>query len=610
MTGRIKNVILALVLLVLPAAQASSQESYFIHTVAQGQGLYSIARTYGVTENDIIKLNPGSEKVIRAGQELKIPRREQQVGALRYHTVQKGETLYRLSVENRVSVKDICDANPGLSAENFKIGQVIVIPPATDEDPLASTFEAAAGNLPQETVQATETLASETPKYRTTHVVERRETIYRICKDYGITQAEFLDANPELKSSKLRKGMTVNIPFSSTELIAIKEKIEDAMRHIESIPDSTLFSLNDAAQETDLPDILTAAVLMPFCLDDTVSVNQKMMVEFYQGVLLALERLKDEGISVNLKVLDTGSESHSINGILTSDKMKDVNIVFGPRYAQHIAQASEWSLEHGVPLVILPANSNTDEVFDNPNVFQINTPQSYFMQEVYNHFFRQFPNPKVIVLDAEEYNRNPFLDGLERELKNRGMSYEKTGIDTAPGAIADILDPTRDNIFIINSSGSAPLSTILPTLQLVSRMKDPSVRTMLFGYPEYQIYAPDHLEEFYEVNTWFYSSFYTNNMLQEAASFGASFRRAFSRQMMVSYPSFAAYGYDMAYHFLKCMATYGNGFESHINDTFDNPVQTGFKFERVNNWGGFVNRKVFFIHLSDQYTVEKIDFDR
>jgi hypothetical protein len=36
----------------------------------------------------------------------------------------------------------------------------------------------------------------------------------------------------------------------------------------------------------------------------------------------------------------------------------------------------------------------------------------------------------------------------------------------------------------------------------------------------------------------------------------------------------------------------------------------GFKFERVNNWGGFMNSKVFFVHFSNDFKIEKIDFDK
>ena len=39
------------------------------------------------------------------------------------------------------------------------------------------------------------------------------------------------------------------------------------------------------------------------------------------------------------------------------------------------------------------------------------------------------------------------------------------------------------------------------------------------------------------------------------------------------------------------------------------PIQTGFKFERVNNWGGFINRKVFFVNFTKNYELIKLDFE-
>ena len=39
------------------------------------------------------------------------------------------------------------------------------------------------------------------------------------------------------------------------------------------------------------------------------------------------------------------------------------------------------------------------------------------------------------------------------------------------------------------------------------------------------------------------------------------------------------------------------------------PIQTGFKFERVNNWGGFINKKVFFIRFTKNFELVKLDFE-
>ncbi len=39
-------------------AIAQENQSYFLHTIEKGQSLYSIASMYGVSQSDIIKLNP------------------------------------------------------------------------------------------------------------------------------------------------------------------------------------------------------------------------------------------------------------------------------------------------------------------------------------------------------------------------------------------------------------------------------------------------------------------------------------------------------------------------------------------------------------------------
>lgn len=602
----LRTIISTVLLTVLFGIQAGAQE-YFMHTVTQGQGLYSISRMYGVTEDDIIKLNPGSERVIRTGQELRIPNRKQPASG-KFHTIQKGETLYRLSVENRISVKELCDANPGLSVDNFKIGQVITIPAPSDEDPLTSTIENAGDKAPQEIMADIRTISSDTVAYRTTHVVGKRETIFRICRNYDITQAEFLEANPEYRYNKLKQGAVVRIPFSKDELAQRRQRINDAHNRMQSISDSTLFSMNELQQE-ESDGIITAALILPFSLDDSTSTLQKQMIEFYQGMLLALDRLKNENISVNLKVFDSEGEDKSLTPLLESGQLDDVDIIFGPRWTNHISEVARWAAARRIP-VVNPMNRDADDVYNNPYVYQLNTPQSYFNQEIYNHFLEQFSNPNVIIMDADEFRRNEFIDGLKTILKDHDIPYSTLDIDTAYQELMDTLVPGKQNIMIINSSSSGPLNTLLPVMQLITRTKAPEIETHLFGYPEYQIYAQDHLDELYEVDTWFYTWFYTNNMLQESVEFNNKFRRSFSRQMLVSYPSFAPYGYDTGYYFLKGLATYGKDFENHLNELDTNPVHTGFKFERVNNWGGFINRKVFFVHFSNEYKVEKIDFDR
>ena len=148
----INRLLLLLLLASMPHGRALAQSNgnaspaYFLHTVQKGQSLYSISSIYQVSQDDIIRLNPGCDAKIYAGQTLKIPQAQGQ-SLPQYHTIQAQETLYQLTVRYGVSAQRICQANPGLSAQNFKIGQVILIPVAEKEAP-APAQPAPSGETP------------------------------------------------------------------------------------------------------------------------------------------------------------------------------------------------------------------------------------------------------------------------------------------------------------------------------------------------------------------------------------------------------------------------------------------------------------------------------
>lgn len=170
---------------------AQNGNNYFLHTVSRGQSLYSIANMYHVSIDDIVRLNPGSDKQIRVGEALKIPQANSSSSSKngKFHTIQAGETLYQLTVKYNISAQAICDANPGLSASNFRVGQVISIPTESVTAPV-TPLAPAQSSTPSTTQKG----------WKEMHKVERKETIFSICQEYGITQEDLLALNPELKT--------------------------------------------------------------------------------------------------------------------------------------------------------------------------------------------------------------------------------------------------------------------------------------------------------------------------------------------------------------------------------------------------------------------------
>ena len=582
-------------------AQTHSSDSYFLHTITKGQSLYSIASMYNVTTADIIKLNPGSSEQIKAGERLKIPQKNAGSGQQTFHTIQAGETLYKLTQRYGVTAQHICKANPGLSAENFRIGQVIVIPAQTEssEETIINEVKSAGA------VSSTSTPLK--PKCRDMHRVERKETIYSISRLYGITEAELIAANPELRTEKLKKGKFLCIPYPSA---GNNQKEQEQPVSPTTIPtDNELF--DKSKKENPKIATIKAAVMLPFMTDGSGNRDEQIrMVEYYEGFLMAVDSLKEKGVSIDIYTYDTYNNTSSVKSILAKDEMKNMNIIFGPAYPEQVKPVADFAKKNNIRLVI-PFTSKGNEVFNNPSIYQINTPQSYLYSEVYEHFTRKFTNANVIFLDAEDGDKDKadFIKGLKEELKGKHIPFtELKGEAITPESLKGAMNATLDNVFIPTSGTNIALIKLLPQL-IVTLRDNPDYRMQLFGYPEWQTYTNDHLASFYELDTYFYSSFYTNNLFPEAIRFSSAYRKWYSKDMSNTFPKYGMLGFDTGYFFLKGLSQYGSNLEDKLNKVTVTPIQTGFKFERVNNWGGFINRKVFFVHFTKNYELIKLDFE-
>lgn len=572
------------------ALHAQENTTYFLHTVEKGQNLYSISSMYNVSVAEITRLNPDSEKVIYAGQTLKIPQKANADQTV-FHTIQPGESLYRLSVVYDVSVKALCDENPGLSAENFKAGEVIRIPLSANQYISAVAKD-----------KTTPVQSEVKSRCKDMHKVKRKETIFSVSRKYEISEQELINANPELKEG-MKKGQLLCIPYSTTTYKQPEKKAE----YIVPPTNNELFRQNQ--ESTHSISTIKAAIILPFLVQGERKNDAMRMMEYYEGFLLAVDSLKRKGSSIDLYVYDSGSENASISHILTKPEMKQMDIIFGPLYRQHIKPLSSFANQHDIRLVV-PVIKD-DEVFQNPNIYQVNTAQSYIYSEVYEHFTRQFTKANVIILDMEtdESDKKEFIDGLKQELGKRRISVQTiNGTNLNQTGLKAVLRNETDNIFVPTSGSAITLDKIIPQLKMLVR-DNPASRINLFGYPEWQTELYENLENFFELDTYFYSSFYTSNLLPAAKAFNQSYRKWYSKEMQSNYPKYGMLGFDTGMYFLTGLARYGTGLEHNLAGLDLTSVQTGFKFERVNNWGGFVNKKVFFIRFTKDFELIKLDFD-
>lgn len=163
---------------------ASSGENY---TVKSGDSLWSIAKKFGVSVEELKSANNLSSSLLRVGQILKIPKEEIEVEPSEeyiIYTVKSGDNLYSIARQYNISVDKLINYN-NLSSTNLSIGQQLLIPVA-EEIPVANVYTVKSG-----------------------------DTLYKIAERYNTTVADLMSLN-NLKTSILSIGQVLKIPTEET----------------------------------------------------------------------------------------------------------------------------------------------------------------------------------------------------------------------------------------------------------------------------------------------------------------------------------------------------------------------------------------------------------
>ena len=96
---------------------------YVNYTVKRGDSLYSIARNYGVSVSDIMSLNKLNSNLLSVGQTLKIPLSEK---IDETYVVKRGDSLYSIARRYNTTVDQIKQKN-NLTSNILSIGQILKI---------------------------------------------------------------------------------------------------------------------------------------------------------------------------------------------------------------------------------------------------------------------------------------------------------------------------------------------------------------------------------------------------------------------------------------------------------------------------------------------------
>jgi len=164
------------------------------------------------------------------------------------------------------------------------------------------------------------------------------------------------------------------------------------------------------------------------------------------------------------------------------------------------------------------------------------------------------------------------------------------------------LSASKSNIIVPAFSSSTSLDKYMPNIVQL-REKKSSLSVKLFGYTEWQTFGKSVRSGYlHPMDTYIFSGFYAGTSGATNA-FRTSYMKAYSKDIIPTFPKFALLGYDTGKYFLGAMQKYGYDFQSNISSFNQSGLQMDFRFERINYWSGFINKSIYFIRFGTDSSV-------
>ena len=186
----------------IPYSLPNTSEIGDIYTVKAGDTLYSIARKFNTTVNELSKINNLTSDILTIGMQLKLPTNEEQ-NEYETYTIKDGDSLYSIANKYNITVNDLIDYN-ALPSMVITVGDVIKIP------------------------------KGKTPNTDNIYTVKPGDTLYRIANMYDVSIDELKNYN-NLTSNILSIGQKLIIPT--------KPVTEEDYVVYEVMPGDTLYSI-------------------------------------------------------------------------------------------------------------------------------------------------------------------------------------------------------------------------------------------------------------------------------------------------------------------------------------------------------------------------------
>jgi len=565
---------------------------YYFHKIKKGQTLYAIAKAYDVSINDIAFENPGVIDGLKIGQELKIPIKEIDEGKYIKHLVVKGETIYSICKQYGVTQAKLEQLNPAIQ-DGLKADTYIKIP--KKETTLQyHQLDTGDKNTTEEN--------KDTSRF-VFHEVKNKETLYSISKLYHVPIDRILENNTAVAQNGLKAGQVLKIPKKQKSVVqGIIHPSADTLRtkydSIASILDTVFSSCNTNGYTHPNLNVL---LVLPFSknnfkvpdnydFDDVSNYRIFPYVEFYEGVLLAVDTLRKRGMNITLKVADT-DDSLTVKNYL--DKGWKPDLFIGNTDSKVFDFVYRWRNEN---LNFIDPFKTKREI--NSNRFFKVLPSFSVQMNFLESFVVSLDSVNLIIPQTEFAADRIFEDSIYKmvynapEIKNKSflvktVNYKKSGMKE----IENALSVGRRNFILFLSTDEPEVNKFLSKLRLLTKDYDISV----IGHPIWRKFKLDY-NHLHRLQTYLVSPNFVDYETDTTRHFMAVFKKYYNKIPT----KFGFWGYDIMYYFSNAIGYFGNDFSACLPSYKPFLLETSFHFKQTDN-GNFENTGLFIINYTKDF---------
>ncbi len=157
---------------------------------------------------------------------------------------------------------------------------------------------------------------------------------------------------------------SLDLPYNERDFVYI-----DSLR---STHDIDIARITDVSLPIIKKDSYRIAAMLPFMYESLENpgriLQNSLVTDLYQGMELAVEDLRKEGINIDLIPYDTKRSKAETASILESKNFKNTDLIIGPLYSDPVQSAQDYSLAHQMNM-INPISSTSEIIGRNPFSF-------------------------------------------------------------------------------------------------------------------------------------------------------------------------------------------------------------------------------------------------